>query len=291
MKAFLTGTIRFGLITIPIKVYTATQDRAPKFTEIHATCGTRLNHIKRCTHCNVDVPWAEMGKGHEVEGKMIAFTKDELKALDGEGEGGDVEIMQFVEPGEVEPVMYEKAYWLGPGGDKRKKGDAAPSYALLMSTLEDTGLSALVTIKMRSRTRLGVVSPMPAGNAKPNVLGLTLLRYPDEVVDAAEIAPAPSKASDKERALARQLVEGLVAPFDPSKTVDEHRARVMAFVEARAADASAAAPAPTAPAPAVMDLEALLAASIGASGKAGVKDTTDTTATAPKAAHKKQGAA
>ncbi len=279
MRAFLTGTIHFSLVTIPVKFYTATKDLTPQFHQIHTKCNGRITMARRCAACACDVEWAEIGKGHEVDGKMVAFTNEELKALEGDVDSGDITVESAVAPGDVEATLHEKTYWLGPGGDKHKKGAAAPSYTLLLAAMNKTGLELCVTIKMRTRTRFALLAPAPGRD----VLALTLLRAPEEIVEPAEIIPAPSNAKDSEHKLACKLIESLVdekkRPF-----VDQYRARVLAAIEAKAASGQGTVvTTAAAPAPAVMDLEALLAASIGASGKAGLTPPDAQPKAAPKA--------
>src|ERR1019366_7267127 len=103
MRAFWSGEIAFGLVTIPAKLYTATKDLTPQFHQLHKECGTRINLVRRCPKCNRDLPWDEIGKGYEVaKGEYALFTKEELAKLDGDDSTGTIEIVEFVDPLKVD---------------------------------------------------------------------------------------------------------------------------------------------------------------------------------------------
>ena len=122
MRAFWSGEIAFGLVTIPAKLYTATKDLTPQFHQLHKECGTRIQLVRRCPKCNKDLAWEEIGKGYEVaKGEYALFTKEELAALDGGDPSGAVEIVEFVEPDAIDLSYVDKSYWVGAGG-KNSRG-------------------------------------------------------------------------------------------------------------------------------------------------------------------------
>jgi DNA end-binding protein Ku len=269
MRAFWSGEIAFGLVTIPAKLYTATKDLTPQFHQLHKECGTRISMVRRCPKCNRDLPWEEIGKGYEIQkGEYALFTKEELAKLDGDETGGTIEIVEFVDPLEVDLAYVEKSYWIGPGS-KNVRG-----YDLLRSVLEETKRVALAKVRLRTRTRLALVRP------RGKLFALDMMRFAEELLSGDELAPAEQKEpSPREKQLALHLVDELSGPFDPAKHPDEYRSAVLAAVDEKieagevARDTSAepaAAPAAGAATGAqVIDLAELLSRSIKAAGKPG----------------------
>jgi DNA end-binding protein Ku len=197
MRAFWSGEIAFGLVTIPAKLYTATKDLTPQFHQLHKECGTRITMVRRCPKCNRDLPWDEIGKGYEVaKGEYTLFTKEELAKLDGDDSAGTIEIVEFVNPLEVDLAYVEKSYWVGPGS-KNVRG-----YQLLRSVLDDVKRVALAKVKIRTRTRLGLLRP------RGRLFSLDMMRFAEELVPGDEIAPAEGKeASSREKELALHLID------------------------------------------------------------------------------------
>jgi len=270
MRAFWSGELAFGLVTIPAKLYTATKDLTPQFHQLHKECGTRVNLVRRCPKCSRDLRWDEIGKGYEVaKGEYALFTKEELAKLDGDDDKGTIEIVEFVDPLEVDLAYLEKSYWIGPGS-KNVRG-----YQLLRSVLEETKKVALAKVRIRTRTRLALVRP------RGRLFSLDMMRFAEELLPADELAPAADgkPMSDREKQLALHLVDELSGPFDPAKHPDEYRSAVLAAVDEKveagqvARDATAgeeAAPAAgTATGAQVIDLAELLSRSIKGAAKPG----------------------
>ncbi len=265
MRALWSGEIAFGLVTIPAKLYSATRDLTPQFNQLHKECGSRIQMVRRCPKCNRDVEWGEIGKGREVsKGEYVLFTKEELAAIEGSEGAGGIDIVQFVDPLDVDFAYFEKSYWVGPGGK------SARGFELLQKTLEQTKKAAIARVKIRTRTQLGLLRP------RDNLFALDMMRYADELVSGGEIVvPESREASGREMDLALDLVRQLEAPFDPSKLPNEYRAAIDAAtqdkvdrgeavrdtnVEAAEAEAS---PAERGGGAKVIDLAELLARSLG----------------------------
>jgi DNA end-binding protein Ku len=270
MRAFWSGEIAFGLVTIPAKLYTATKDLTPQFHQLHKECGTRVNLVRRCPHCNRDLRWDEIGKGYEVaKGEYALFTKEELAKLDGDDDKGTIEIVEFVDPLEVDLAYMEKSYWIGPGS-KNVRG-----YQLLRTVLHDTKKVALAKVRIRTRTRLALVRP------RERLFSLDMMRFAEELLPGDELAPAADgkPVTDREKQLALHLIDELSGPFDPAKHPDEYRSAVLAAVDEKveagqvARDATALEPAPAAEGKAtgaqVIDLAELLSRSIKGAAKPG----------------------
>jgi DNA end-binding protein Ku len=270
MRAFWSGEIAFGLVTIPAKLYTATKDLTPQFHQLHKECGTRITMVRRCPKCNRDLPWDEIGKGYEVaKGEYTLFTKEELAKLDGDDSAGTIEIVEFVNPLEVDLAYVEKSYWVGPGS-KNVRG-----YQLLRSVLDDVKRVALAKVKIRTRTRLGLLRP------RGRLFSLDMMRFAEELVPGDEIAPAEGKeASPREKELALHLIDELSGPFDPARHPDEYRSAVLAAVDEKVEAGEVARDTTAGEAPAeaaagggggaqVIDLAELLSRSIKSAAKPG----------------------
>lgn len=269
MRAFWSGELAFGLVTIPAKLYTATKDLTPQFHQLHKECGTRVNLVRRCPKCSRDLRWDEIGKGYEVaKGEYALFTKEELAKLDGDDDKGTIEIVEFVDPLEVDLAYLEKSYWIGPGS-KNVRG-----YQLLRSVLEETKKVALAKVRIRTRTRLALVRP------RGRLFSLDMMRFAEELVAGDEIIPGETKeANPREKQLALHLIDELSGRFDAAKHPDEYRSAVLAAVEEKVeagqvahdtTEGGEAAPAPGASTGAkVIDLAELLSRSIQVANKPG----------------------
>lgn len=268
MRSFWSGEIAFGLVTIPAKLYTATKDLTPQFHQLHKEDGGRVTMVRRCTKCHRDLAWDEIGKGYEVaKGEYALFSKEELAKLDGDDEGGTIDIVEFVDPLEVDLAYVEKSYWVGPGS-KNVRG-----YELLRAVLDETKKVALAKVKLRTRTRLALLRP------RGRLFSLDMMRYAEELVPGDELVPSEGKAAQpREKQLALHLIEELSGPFDPAKHPDEYRSAVLAAVDEKVeagqvakdgSSAEAEAPAAAATGAQVIDLAELLSRSIQVANKPG----------------------
>jgi DNA end-binding protein Ku len=268
MRSFWSGEIAFGLVTIPAKLYTATKDLTPQFHQLHKECGTRITMVRRCPKCNRDLGWDEIGKGYEVsKGEYALFSREELAKLDGDDTTGVIEIVEFVDPLEVDLAYIEKSYWVGPGS-KNVRG-----YELLRAVLDEAKKVAVAKVRLRTRTRLALLRP------RGRLFSLDMMRFAEELVPGDEIEPGEGKAaSPREKQLAMHLVDELSGRFDPAKHPDEYRNAVLAAVEekvdagevARDATADQEAAATATPGGAqVIDLAELLSKSIQVANKPG----------------------
>ena len=222
MRAIWSGEIAFGLVAIPAKLYSATKDLTPSFSQLHKTCGSKINMVRRCTKCAIDVPWDDIGKGYEVsKGQYALFTKEELAKLEGDEGASGIDIAEFIDVGSVDLAYFEKSYWVGPAG-KSSRG-----FSLLKRTLEETGKVALAKVKLRARTKLGVLRP------KGKLFSLDVMRYGDELVapDDIDVPEQGKEPNERELKLALDLVAQLTATFDPDRHPDQYRAAVTAAVE------------------------------------------------------------
>jgi DNA end-binding protein Ku len=218
MRAMWSGEIAFGLVTIPAKLYSATKDLTPSFHQLHKECGSRISMVRRCGKCDRDIEWGEIGKGYEVsKGEYALFTKEELAKIEGDDAPGGIDIVEFVDPKEVDTAFFNKSYWVGPGGK------SARGFSLLREALEQSKRAALCKVRIRTRTQLAMLRP------RGKLFALDMLRFGDELVPGDEIVlPDAKPATDRELQLALNLVDQLSGTFEADKHPDEYRAAVEA---------------------------------------------------------------
>jgi DNA end-binding protein Ku len=214
-RALSTATISFGLVSIPIKLYTTSQSGSTiSFRMLHQ-CGTRLKQQYVCPKEEVVVPRDEIVKGYEfAKGQYVLFTPDELKALEAEA-SQQIEIREFIPADEVDPVFFDRAYYLGPdkGGDK--------PYKLLSLAMQQTGRCALASYAARGKQYLVLLRPFEDG------LLMEQLRYADEVKPFDEVERIDADIDDKELGLAVQLIEQIANDaFDPEQYEDAVKKRI-----------------------------------------------------------------
>ncbi len=223
MRAIWTGEIAFGLVAVPVKLYSATNDLSPKFHMVHKDCGGRIQYKRFCSKEEIEVPWSEIEKGYQVsKGKYAVFSKEELAELEDEESAQGIDIAEFVDPGDVDMAFIEKTYWVGPAGKTTR------SYQLLRDAMEKSGKIAIARVKIRSRTRLAQLRP------RDGRFALDLMRFGDEMVPPTEVEVPTSKVAKgatKEIDLAVDLIERMAGRFDPAKHPDDYRRVVLAAVE------------------------------------------------------------
>jgi DNA end-binding protein Ku len=255
------ATISFGLVSIPVRLYPATQSKAGvSFNLLHGKCGSRLKQQYICSRDGEQVSRDDMVKGYEFsKDQYVTFTPDELKALE-EKATQSIDIDAFVPLSAIDPIYFEKPYYLGPekGGDK--------AYLLLAQAMQESGRAALARYAARGKQYLVMLRPSSDGRA----LILQELLYADEVRSMSEVPLPEGEARDAELKLAKQLIDQIASEtFEPSKYHDEVRERIQADIERKVQgqDISESAPAPE---PArIIDLMAALKASLGKGATAG----------------------
>ena len=220
-RSIASLTISFGLVSVPVKLYSATQARSSiSFNLIHAKCGSRLRQQYVCIKEDVVVEREEMVKGYEfAKDQYVTFTTEELKELEEEATG-TVEITEFVPDEKIDPIYYDKAYFLAPD-----KGGAKP-YALLTEGMRSTGRCALARWAARGKQYLVQLRPVGEG------LIMQQLLYADEVRPMSDIEIQPSQVKEAELKLAKQLIEQISADeFNPKDYEDDVKKRIEATVE------------------------------------------------------------
>lgn len=255
-RSIATATISFGLVSIPVRLFAATDASAGiSFNMLHKKCGGRLKQQYICPRdADEVVPRSETVRGYEIsKDQYVIFTEDELKELQ-EKATQSIDITEFVPSEKVPPIYYEKSYYLGPD----KGGDRA--YKLLSEAMRQTGRSALAKYAARGKMYLVLVTPHDEG------LVLHQLYYADEVRSFSEVPVGDADVKDGELRLAMQLVEQIASDdFRPEKYEDEVKARIEAIIQRKVEGQEVQLGAPEAPKAEIIDLMEALKASLGAS--------------------------
>jgi DNA end-binding protein Ku len=251
-----SGTISFGLVSIPVRLYTAASSGNVAFNQLHAVCGSRIRQQTFCPKCNRTVERAELVRGYEFAKDQYVQVKDEeLKALEGEA-SKIIDINEFVPLSEVDPIYFEKTYYLGPD-----KGGEKP-YRLLADAMEKAGQVALARYVMRGKESLVLIRPAQGG------LMLHTMYFADEVRNFDEIDKGQSaKIREGEMDLALQLINGLASEhFSPDRYADEYRHRVLGMINQKVEGQEITIAEPAAPRAQVIDLMEALKESLAKRG-------------------------
>ncbi len=222
--AIWTGSINFGLVTIPVKLQTAIRTNDLRFNFLHKTDEGRINNVRRCSIDGEDVPYSEIVRGYEYEkGQYVILTDEDFDRVNPEATQS-VDIVQFVELSEINPMFYDKPYYLEP--DKRGRH----AYALLREALKAENKVGIAKVVIRSREHLAALKP------NGDALVLELMHFADEIVDQATLElPSGEKPLENEMKVAKMLIETMSEPFDAAKFKDTYREEVLAMIDARAA--------------------------------------------------------
>ena len=260
-----SANISFGLVSIPIKMFTAASAGGVSFNQLHPKCGGRIKQQQICPTCNEVVERGSLVKGYEfAKDQYVQFTDDELKALEGEA-SRMIDIAEFVPLDQVDPIYFEKTYYLGPdkGGEK--------AYRLLTDTMKQAGRVALAKYVMRGKENLVLI------RASQNGLMLHTMFFADEIRDFTEVEKGENaKLKPGEMELAQRLVNELATDkFKPEQYTDEYRTRVLEAVEAKVEGKEVTSLAPQAQRAQVIDLMDALKQSLGKRGSGGSASAAD----------------
>lgn len=253
MHTVWKGAISFGLVHVPVKMFSATEDKDISMRYIHKVCGSPLAYVRQCPSCEVDVQWEEITKGYEYEkGKFVLFEKEELEALN-ESSGKTITILDFVDLTDIDPIYFQKTYYLSPD---QAGGNA---YQLLMNAMRDTGKIGIAKVSIRSKSSLAAIRVLE------NCLSMETIFYPDEIRPVSQVPNLPEiqNVNEKELTMAKLLIDQLSTPFEPGKYTDDYRAKLFDLIQHKVAGEEIKI-APAKPEANVMDLMAALQASIEA---------------------------
>lgn len=253
MRPIWKGTISFGLVAIPVKLYTATEAHDVSFRQVHAADGGRIRYKRVCELDGEEVPYSDIAKGYELPGGEIVVLTDEDFSHLPLASSKEIDVLEFVPAEQIDPLLYSKAYYAEP--DK----SAVKPYVLMRDTLADSERVAVVKVTLRSREALGVL------RAHDDVLVVHTLLWPEEVRNAESLAPQTEVTVRKQEiAMASSYIDSLAADFDPSQYTDEYRAAVEELVAAKTAGREVTPVEPSNGGGEVIDLVEALRASVQA---------------------------
>jgi DNA end-binding protein Ku len=221
MRAIWKGAVSFGLVSVPVKLYSATESKDISFRQVHAQDGGRIKYQRVCSIDGEEVPYSDIAKGYETEdGEMVIIDDSDMEDLP-VSSSREIAVEKFVPSEQIDPMLFEKSYYLEP-----EKTGAKP-YALLRQALLDSDRMALVTVALRNRTSLAVL------RVRDDVIVLQTMMWPDEIrqpdfgsVDTSDAKPAEVK-------MANMLVETLAGDFEPDEFEDDYRTAIEEMVRAK----------------------------------------------------------
>ena len=256
-RAIWSGSISFGLLNVPVKLYSAVSKKSVSFRELRESDNSRVRHRRVAEADGEEVSYDEIVKGYEISpDQYVVITKDELEELDPKKTRA-IEIQDFVDLDEIDPIYFDHPYYLGPD-----KG-AEKAYALLVKAMTDSRKVAIARFVLRNKENLAALRPMNG------VMTMATMRFADEVVQPEEIADSIESADEKpkkrELDMAKALIDSLSGDFDADAYRDEYREQLLALIERKAKGEKAIAPSSEAPAPTkAPDLMAALEESLAA---------------------------
>jgi DNA end-binding protein Ku len=221
MRAIWKGAVSFGLVSVPVKLYSATESKDISFRQVHAKDGGRIKYQRTCSLDGEEVEYADIAKGYETEdGEMVILTDEDMEQLPANS-SREISVEKFVPSDQIDPMLFEKSYYLEP-----EKSGAKP-YALLREALEAADRMALVTVSLRNRTSLAVL------RVRDDVIVMQTMMWPDEIREADFSSTDTAEAKPAEVKMAKMLVETLAGDFDPSEFEDDYREAVEQMVKAK----------------------------------------------------------
>ncbi|MCL6571393.1 MAG: Ku protein [Bacillus sp. (in: Bacteria)] len=224
MHTMWKGSISFGLVNIPIKLHTATEDKDIKLRTLHNKCHAPIKYEKICSVCEEEVKPEDIIRAYEyTKGKFVVLDNDDLEKLRKENEEKAVEIIDFVKIEEIDPIYFSRSYYMSPneGGGK--------AYSLLRKALQETQKVGLAKIIIRSKEQLAVI------RVYENLLVMETIHYPDEVRSADDVPAIPpeDKVTKRELDTAILLIDQLTSEFEPAKYTDEYRTALLELLESK----------------------------------------------------------
>jgi DNA end-binding protein Ku len=225
-RAIWSGSISFGLLNVPVKLYSAVSKKNVSFRELRAEDGSRIRHKRVAEADGEEVPYEEIVKGYEIAPEQyVVLTREELEELDPKKTRA-IEIQDFVDLDEIDPIYFDHPYYLGPD-----KG-AEKAYALLVKAMKESNKVAIARFVLRNKENLAAIRPMG------DVLTMATMRFADEVVSPDEIEEVGSENGEspkkQELEMAKQLIDSLAGEFEPTKYEDEYRNELLDLIERKA---------------------------------------------------------
>jgi DNA end-binding protein Ku len=259
-RSIWSGAISFGLVNVPVKLYSAVSRKTVRFHQLHEKDAARIQQKRFCSQEDTEVPWEEIVKGYEIgPDRYVMITPEELEAVEPK-KTRTIDIEDFVDLDEIDPIFYDHPYYLAPGTG------AAKPYKLLLDAMKDANKVAIARVVIRSKEALTAIRPMG------DVLAMSTMLFSDEVVPSDSLDEVETvqdvDTTKRELEMARQLIDSLSSDFEPSKYRDEYREAVLEMIE-RKAEGEEIVLQPAEELEPVPDLMAALEASVAAAKKDG----------------------
>ncbi|MCT1620223.1 non-homologous end joining protein Ku [Janibacter hoylei] len=221
MRAIWKGAVSFGLVNVPVRLYSATENHDVQFRQVHRTDGGRIRYKRFCSKDGQEVAYDDIAKGYETEdGQMIVLTDDDMAELPTRS-SKEISVEKFVPEDQIDPMLLDKSYYLEP--DKT----ATKPYVLLREALEAQGRMAIVTVSIRTRMTMAVL------RVRDGVIVMQTMLWPDEIRSADFASVEDQELSDKEMSMARMLIDELAGDYDPDEFEDDYALAVEALVRAK----------------------------------------------------------
>lgn len=221
MRSIWKGALTFGLVNVPVKVYTATEDHDVSLHQVHNKDGGRIRYQRVCEIDGEVVPYQDIDRAYDDGDRTVVLTKEDFEALPAE-RSREIDVVEFVPTEQIDPLMFDKAYYLEPDSASPK------AYVLLRKTLEQTERTAIVRFSLRQKTRLAAL------RVRGDVLVLQTLLWGDEVREAAfSSLDEPVRISSKELELSASLVDSFAGDFDPADFSDEYQQELRTLIDAK----------------------------------------------------------
>ena len=224
MRSIWKGAITFGLVNVPVKLYSATEDHDVSLHQVHDADGGRIRYQRKCEICGKVVDYEHIDKAYDDGDRTVVITGDDLKSLP-EERSREIDVLEFVPSDQVDPIMLDRSYFLEPDGTSPK------AYVLLRRTLEETDRTAIVHFSLRQKTRLAAL------RVRGDVLMLQTLLWDDEVREARFPAlEKQTRVSDKELDMSSSLVDSLSDDFEPADFSDDYQEQLRQLIDAKLED-------------------------------------------------------
>jgi DNA end-binding protein Ku len=221
MQTIWKGAINFGLVNVPVKMYTATEDNDISMKMLHKEYNVPIHYARTCSKCKEAVNWSEIVKGYEYEpGHYVTFDDKEMEALASHS-SREIQILDFVDLEEIDPIFYQKTYYLAP----EKTGSHA--YSLLVEALRSSNKIGIANVTIRSKSSLAAIRVVDG------ILSMVTMYYAEEIREKEQVPnlPKETKINERELEMAKLLIEQLSTKFEPDKYKDEYRQRMLDAIE------------------------------------------------------------
>jgi len=262
-RAIWSGSISFGLVSVPVKAFAAVRDHSVHFNQLERKTGARINYKKVSEKTGEEVSADDIESAYEIaSGKYVVVEEEELEKLRPR-KSRTIDISDFVDLGEIDPIYYERTYWLGPDGEAAER-----PYRLLLAAMESEGKAGIGTVVMRKKQYLAAIRPLDGA------LAMSTMRFADEVVPQDDVDALPGKGQEpdaKELKLASQIIGSLATDWDPSRYHDTYTEELKSLIEAKAKGKEIVVEEEAPAESSVLDLVQALEASLEAARKGGGK--------------------